>query len=108
MIVLEDILLLADKLPSGAYDEAALSKLIAECDEFDTAMADDDIVGAYTELADVVYYSAKLINTLAEQAGVTMYDALRFAAAKYALRAEPGNPKNDEAERAAVLASLCE
>ena len=107
MPMIEDIILLADKLPSGAYDEASLSKLMAEVAEFREAMGADDIVGAYTELADVVYYAAKLIHTLAEQAGVTTYDALRFAEAKYALRAEPGNPKDDEAERSAVLATLC-
>ena len=68
--------------------------------------------GALTELADVAYYAAKHLDWASYQVSVmlgravTAQDALRLAVAKYLLRAAPGNPKDDEAERAACLAVM--
>lgn len=57
-----------------------------------------------TEVADVAYYAAKVIHYAASVASVSVDTALRLAVAKYELRAQPGNPKNDYEERAACMA----
>ena len=43
---------------------------------------------------------------VAYQLGVTIPDLVALAEAKYALRARPGNPKDDGAERTAVSAEM--
>jgi hypothetical protein len=107
---LDHILELAAKLPSGLDDPKAADKLLAERDELLEAMADGDIAGSLTELADAVYYAAKHIDwatrRVSELLGVTVEDALRVTVAKYSLRAVERNPKDDEAEREACLAAV--
>lgn len=106
---LEDILVLASMLPSGLNDAQALDKLTAERDELVAALNDEDYVGALTEAADAVYYAAKHIEWVCHQVGVNLDNLMRVAAAKYSLRAVPGNPKDDAAERNAVVEALmCE
>lgn len=96
---------------------------------------DGDLAAALTELADVVYYACKLayynaqtkprvsdptgwrlrsrwirraINAINSgfQTVISIEDAYAIAIAKYELRARPGNPKDDAAERAACMAIL--
>lgn len=109
---LADILKLAAKLPSGLDDPKAAEKLVVERDELLVALAAGDLEGALTEWADAVYYAAKHLDwascRISELLGrpVTVEDALRVAVAKYTLRAVPGNPKDDRAERAACLVAM--
>lgn len=103
------VLELAAKLPAGLPDEKAITKLAKEYQELQQTLIsddDDDEVGALTEVADVVYYACKVIHLAASQAGLTTDQAFAMALAKYALRARPGNPKDDNAERAACLEAL--
>lgn len=102
-IMIKEILKLAAKLPAGLPDPKAADKLIAERAEFRQAIKDGDSLGALTELADIVYYACKAIDAGATEAGVTLEMAFAICEAKYKLRAQPGNPKNDKAEREAVL-----
>lgn len=101
--MLNEILSLAAQLPSGLNDPAAADKLLAERDELIQALRTDDYAGALTEAADAAYYAAKHLDWVARQLGLSVDDVLRLALAKYSLRAQPGNPKDDAAERAACL-----
>ncbi len=111
---LNDIIDLARKLPSGLDDPMALSKLIAEREELRAALDRGDALGALTEATDAVYYAAKYLYQVATEVGVlmdmdyavTIDDLIRMTYAKYELRARPGNPKDDGAERIAVLQAL--
>ncbi len=93
---------LADKLPSGAIDSRAAEKLLAERDELAAAMEAGDTIGALTEVADAGYYAVKHLAFVASLLGISVEDVLALTIAKYELRAIPGNPKNDAAERIAV------
>lgn len=93
----------AARLPSGLPDSRAIDKLLRERDELLDALAEEDQVGALAEAADVAYYAAKVLDWAARQVGISVPALLRVACAKYRLRAQPGNPKNDAAERAACL-----
>ena len=117
------VLAWASALPIPLPDPKAARKLAAELVEFDEAMRGADYLGAVTELADVVYYAVKIIYAIittpemvnalvhqmqiieqrAEQLGLSVEQAFDVCDAKYSLRAAPGNPKDDAAERAAVL-----
>lgn len=105
---MEEILALADALPAGRIDKNSLIKLCQEWGELDEMLASYDQAGAYLELADVAYYAIKLIALGANRAStvfgvtVTPEDVLGMAVAKYTLRAAPGNPKDDAAERRAI------
>lgn len=101
---LDTILALAAKLPSGVNDPAAARKLVREYDELWEAILNSDFTGALTEVADVVYYCAKLIYRACDATGIDTATAFRLAEAKYQLRGRPGNPKDDKAERAACAA----
>lgn len=103
---MEAILELANRLPAGLPDDKAPAKLVREWQELLEALDSDDHTGALTELADVVYYAAKSIHAAAFRCGVDIETAFAVAEAKYSLRAQPGNPKNDTAERAAVAVFL--
>lgn len=109
MTDLDNVLFYAAKLPSGLDDARAAEKLIAERDKLLAALAEGDEVGALTELADAGYYAAKHLDwaarRLAEIIGrpASVNDVLALTAAKYQLRASPGNPKDDQAERQACL-----
>jgi len=107
-VTIADILALAAKLPAGLPDTGAIDKLQHERGELQAALTTGDMPGAFTEVADVAYYAAKAIHEAANAAGLTVEQALAVCAAKYGLRAQPGNPKDDAAERAAVLAVLGE
>ena len=98
------ILDLAAQLPSGLNDPRSAEKMLAERDELVEALGADDYVGALTEGADAVYYAAKHLDWVARQLGVTVDVLFAVAEAKYGLRARPGNPKDDTAERAACAA----
>lgn len=106
--MIAEILALAARLPAGLPDPAALFKLHREEEELLTAIADHDHTGALTEIADMAYYAIKVIHLAASWLDLDVDTALQLAVAKYALRARPGNPKDDGAERAACLAVLQE
>lgn len=106
--MLNSILSFAAKLPAGLNDPRAADKLLAERQELIDALAGGDYVGALTEGADAVYYAAKHLDWTARQLGVSVEMLVALAEAKYALRAAPGNPKDDGAERAACLSVLQE
>lgn len=99
--MLHKILELAAKLPSGIPDPGAHYKIVVEMNEL---LAAKDYYAVLTEVADVAYYAAKAIHYAASVASVSVDTALRLAVAKYELRARPGNPKNDNEERAACMA----
>ena len=107
-VSIADVLALAARLPSGLPDPNAIQKLAHERGELQAALVAGDMPGAFTEVADVAYYAIKAIHEAASAAGLTVEQALAVCEAKYRLRARPGNPKDDEAERAAVLAVLGE
>jgi hypothetical protein len=75
-------------------------------DELEAAMVNLDHVGALTEVADVVYYCCKTIHLAATVTGVDIEQAFAICVAKYALRARPGNPKDDTLERLEVYRVL--
>lgn len=102
------ILDLAAQLPAGLPDQNAPSKLAYELAELDAAIEAGDGDGTLTEVADVVYYAAKCIHLAASREGVSVDNAMLLAIAKYTLRARPGNPKDDAAERAACRRVLDE
>jgi len=109
---LNDIVDLARELPSGFDGPMAFSKLIVEREEFHAALSIGDALGALTEATDVVYYVAKYLHQVATEVSVlmayavTIDDLIRMTRAKYELRARPGNPEDDGAERIAVLKAL--
>jgi len=102
----DKILEYAAQLPSGVLDPKAADKLVAEREELVAALSEGDYEGALTEGADAAYYAAKHLHWVAHQLGVTIPDLVALAEAKYALRARPGNPKDDGAERTAVSAEM--
>ena len=107
---------LAKKLPTGLTDPRAAQKLARERAELEHHLSIGDALGAALEAGDVAYYAAKaLANGLldeaqaedavreaAQAAGLDVQTVFAVAVAKYQLRARPGNPKDDEAERAAA------
>lgn len=103
---LDDILALAAKLPSGLFDPLAAEKLLAERAELIEALTEGDNLGAMLEAACAGYYAAKHLDWVGQRVGLSVGEVLLLTVAKYGLRAKPGNPKNDEAERAAVLQAL--
>lgn len=105
---MQEIIELASKLPSGLPDGKALKKLKAEMDEFHEAVENEGYLDAAAELADVVYYCAKLIHHCASFLDLSVNDAITVCKAKYALRAIPGNPKNHVAEAIAIFNCLTE
>lgn len=106
MTTIEQIVELAALLPSGLGDGRAVEKMAAERTELLESLAAGDTIGALTEVADAVYYAAKHIEFVASLCGITPSQALELCAAKYALRAQPGNPKDDAVERTAVATLL--
>ena len=102
----EKVLEYAAELPSGVLDPKAADKLVAERDELVAALSEGDYEGALAEGADAAYYAAKHLHFVANQLGVSIADLFALAEAKYALRAQPGNPKNDAAERAACVETM--
>ena len=99
---IQDLIALAERLPSGAVDPKSLDKLNAEFEELVEALEAEDEIGALTEAADAAYYAAKYLNFVAHILSITVSDVMALGYAKYSLRAAPGNPKNDDAEREAV------
>jgi hypothetical protein len=106
MITIQDIIALASHLPSGLNDPQAADKLIAEREELLEALACDDYIGALTEAADAAYYAAKHLDYVAGLLNISVDDVLNVAHAKYELRAQPGNVKDDKKERLAVQAAI--
>lgn len=113
--MLERIISLASQLPTGLADPKAKEKLLAERQELKQT-PQHDYLARIMEGADCVYYAAKAcwnrqiseterdqeIDQAARLAGVSEAVLLRAVMAKYSLRAIPGNPKDDRAERLAV------
>lgn len=99
---IENIVRLASKLPSGLNDAKAADKLLREREELLGPLAADDYIGALTEGADAVYYAVKHLDYVANLLGVDIATLFALAEAKYALRARPGSPKDDAAEREAA------
>ncbi len=113
LAVVEILLALGAKLPTGLKDPKAVQKLHRELEEIDeeTTFADKAL-----EAADVTYYACKAMHNgllTAEKAfalvllGVnkigapcTVEMAIALATAKYTSRAQPGNPKDKVAEHA--------
>lgn len=106
MTTIQDIISLAAHLPSGLNDPKAADKLLAERDELLEAIANGDHIGALTEAADAAYYAAKHLDYVAGLLNISVDDVLNVARAKYELRAQPGNIKDDEKERLAVQAAI--
>lgn len=114
----EAILKLAEQLPTGRLDTAALKKYEREFSEMVAAVRENDAIGILLEAADCLYYLVKaedngLISSneakwklrhrvLPTARFFTMDQVVAACIAKYTLRARPGNPKDDDAERAAV------
>lgn len=98
--VIGEILRLAALSPTGLPDPAAADKLLKEREEFRQAQAAGDEIGAFTELADRIYYACKEIATAAIEAGVSLEQALEICLIKYGLRIN--STKNDAAERSAI------
>lgn len=110
------LLLLADRLPTGRRDPQAGHKLTRERQELEEALGQGDRLGAVLEAGDVAYYAAKCVAngllTETEARVVVEFAAnkvelptsvvIEVAVVKMSLRARPGNPKDDAAERAAV------
>lgn len=117
---MNEILELAAKMPTGLIDPKSLEKAHHEMEEMRDALAGGDILGALMEAADVMYYAHKaycngliavdgrdgLIGDACREVGFDSHAVECALLAKYKLRAQPGNPKNDFAERAAVKSSL--
>lgn len=115
---IDSLLTLAAQLPTGLSDPRAVEKLTREEEELHECLAQGDLLGARLEAGDVAYYAAKAMHNnlitrtysdmrlarVAELVGLSPADVVRVAVAKYGLRARPGNPKDDTAERAAVIA----
>lgn len=110
------VIRLANKLPAGLNDPDAQQKYHRESVEFYQACQNDGPEAQALELADRVYYLIKmlvndqvelarllpLVDAAAMELDVDRFTAFDLCIAKYTLRAEPGNPKDDEAERMAV------
>lgn len=105
---IELLLNYAAKLPGGLNDPRSVQKLAHELDELKEALVHDDYIGALTEAADAAYYVVKHLQYVAALLGITVDEVMDCGLAKYELRAQPGNPKNDNAERTAVLSALKE
>jgi hypothetical protein len=117
---IEALKALAEQLPTGLYDPKALDKMEREMEEAKEAVMAGDMLGAVMEGGDIAYYAIKaessgicdesqrdkFIEYAAGFVGLVPTLLLDCAIAKYALRARPGNPKDDERERAAVAAVL--
>lgn len=112
----EEILSLADSLPSGRLDLRCEVKLAGEWGELLGALDEDDFVEAALEVADIMYYEAKCvfagihsmefaqqgIEVACQISGISVADAFAICKIKYGLRARPGNPKHPVVEREAV------
>lgn len=110
------IVKLAKKLPTGLEDPKSATKMFNETTELRAELIKGDMLGALLESADVLYYGVKAVcngllhyKTVENHIGyifhITGYwsDLVILACIyKYALRARPGNPKNDAEEREAV------
>ena len=97
---IEEILILAAKLPSGLPDKNAPRKLIKEYREFCLAKDKMDVI---LEAADVYYYAIKSIQLVASLANLTMAELHQVTKIKYEMRSQPGKPKNLKAERQAII-----
>jgi hypothetical protein len=97
---IQKILYLADKLPTGLPDWDAVRKIEQEREEYLFTIDCDDRL---TESVDMAYYAIKALHLFASEAGLSIPQLLAGVIAKYELRAAPGNPKNHEEERKAVL-----
>ena len=104
--MIKEILDLAAQLPSGLPDPNALTKLNAEFGELLEMIEQGDRLGAVMEAGDVLYYVAKLVDLVAHMCELSIDEVTSACTAKIALRAMPGHPKDDAAERAAVVAAL--
>lgn len=114
------ILELASKLPTGLQDPRAFDKLMAEIDEMHEKVIENDKVGAALEAADCLYYAIKsqhanlidhdsvmlILDAVLTHVGIDSETVYDLCIAKYSLRAAPGNPKNDQEERAAAFTIL--
>jgi phosphoribosyl-ATP pyrophosphohydrolase len=108
MNILRELQILATRMPSGLNDPAALMKLWRELREFESARIAGDRAEVVLELADILYYIAKLVHTLATEFDTTPETLYRIAYEKYAMRSAPGNPKNPAAERGMAETILAE
>ncbi len=117
---IDTLLTLANQLLTGLKDPSALQKMERELDELKEATIAGDYLGAAMEAGDVAYYAIKakanglinknqrdsFIHHAASFVGLEPEILLDCAITKYRLRATPGNPKNDAAEREAVALVL--
>jgi phosphoribosyl-ATP pyrophosphohydrolase len=107
--MIEEIINLSKQLKfSPSPDPKSLEKLGNEVKEFEEALNNNDLLGSALELADVVYYSVKLVYLKACELNekfnkkITIKMALEICVAKYSLRARKGNPKDDKLERQSI------
>jgi len=106
--MIEKIVSLSAKLPSGKIDPMSVSKLLDELSEFQGAMSSGDDGAVLHELADVIYYCVKIMSLNAYIANVSLEDGMKACIAKYTLRAADGNPKDINAEIAAIKEAISE
>ena len=111
---------IAEKLPTGLVDGKATEKMDRELSELQAAIEEGDRLGTLMEAGDVAYYAIKawyneavglagLILTIrlaADTVNIPEDVLLDICIAKLSLRALPGNPKDDKAEREAVIKVL--
>lgn len=106
IVTIEDLIGLAAQLPSGLNDHESPGKLYDELLELMDMITKGDLLGARLEAADVAYYCAKVIDYVSNLVILTPGQVMSAAQAKYALRAQHGNPKDDAVEREALLKLL--
>ena len=110
---IDKIVDVASKLPTGLVDPKAAQKMGVETLELKAALKSGDRLAAIMEAGDVCYYAIKswanglidatyrdeIISDIARIVGLSVSTLLSCVIAKMSLRAIPGNPKNDKAER---------
>jgi phosphoribosyl-ATP pyrophosphohydrolase len=97
--LIEQILEMADILPSGLNDAKAADKLLVERDEYLQARQHGDEIDMMLEVADNGYYAIKHLDWVARQLDMSIEDVLEMVIVKYSLRAQPSNPKDAFVER---------
>lgn len=114
------LIALSAKMPTGTIDPKAIDKYCAEYQEMKVAHKHGDRLGAIMEGGDCLYYLAKMLHNglatislamataemIAEHIDIDIDLLFRVAETKYNLRAQPGNKKDDAAEREAVAVLL--
>lgn len=106
--MLNELVKLMPKMPSGLVDRNAPQKLLREFQELEDAVTAGRVEDILHEVADCVWYSTRCMVLAATLGGVTMRQAFAAALAKYNMRAAAGNPKDVPAEKMAILSAVAQ